>query len=527
MDMLSVVLLLLGLGAGALVGALVGAAATRSQQAGRQAAALATLQAERDSARAEALRLATEATAWSNRAQQSEHDVIRLTAELAHAQEAGVERLADLQRTQEELSERFRLLSQDALDRTSARLVQLTDERLATAEKQTAAQLDQRRVAVENLVKPLSESLEQVRVQLTEVEKTRVGAYAELREQVQSMNRTSDQLRVETAQLVTALRAPQARGRWGEMQLRRVVESAGMVEHCDFAEQANVTTEDGMLRPDMVVRLAGGKNVVVDAKVAFSGYLEAMEAKDDTTRTGRLKAHARHLRDHIDRLSAKSYWEQFQPSPEFVVMFVPAEVFLSAALEEDPTLLEHAFARDVVIATPQTLIALLRTIAYTWRQEAIAANAQQVYQLGRELHGRLATMGGHLAKLGAGIEGAVKAYNNTVSSLESRVLVTARRLSDLRVTDEELLAPAQVEIATRQVQAPELVASATDALVVLDPKSATPIPSSTSSTSSADPARGDLVVAAIEDDPRYGVDADAPPSLFSLPRPAERRSGGA
>src|SRR5450631_3449521 len=201
MDMLSVVLLLLGLGAGALVGALVGAAATRSQQAGRQAAALATLQAERDSARAEALRLATEATAWSNRAQQSEHDVIRLTAELAHAQEAGVERLADLQRTQEELSERFRLLSQDALDRTSARLVQLTDERLATAEKQTAAQLDQRRVAVENLVKPLSESLEQVRVQLTEVEKTRVGAYAELREQVQSMNRTSDQLRVETAQL--------------------------------------------------------------------------------------------------------------------------------------------------------------------------------------------------------------------------------------------------------------------------------------------------------------------------------------
>jgi DNA recombination protein RmuC len=367
---------------------------------------------------------------------------------------------------------------------------------------------------VESMVKPLSDSLEQVRVQLTEVEKTRVGAYTELREQVRAMNQTSDQLRVETAQLVTALRAPQARGRWGEMQLRRVIESAGMVEHCDFTEQASVTTVDGIKRPDLVVHLAGGKNVVVDAKVAFSGYLEAMEAKDDATRTARLKAHARHLREHIDGLGKKSYWEQFQPSPEFVVMFVPAEVFLSAALEEDPSLFEHAFDRDIVIATPQTLIAMLRTIAYTWRQEALAANAQQVYELGRELHGRIATMGNHLARLGSGIEGAVKAYNSTISSLESRVLVTARRLNELKVVDDELATPAQIETSTRQLEAPELLASATDALVVLDPPR-------------TDADRTDPVLEAIVDDPRFGVDSEPAPTLFRLPRSADGRADGA
>ena len=506
MTVSSALLLLVGLLVGGLGGTLVAAALGRGHGA--------KVQGERDLARAEADRLAVERAQWNARAEQAEHDVTRLTAELAYAQQAGAERLADLQRAQAELTERFQLLSQEALERTSTRLLQLTDERLATAEKQTAAQLDQRRIAVETLVKPLSDSLEQVRVQLTEVEKTRLGAYTELREQVRAMNQTSDQLRVETAQLVTALRAPQARGRWGEMQLRRVIEAAGMVEHCDFTEQASVTTVDGVKRPDLVVRLAGGKNVVVDAKVAFSGYLEAMEARDDATRTARLKAHARHLREHIDGLGKKTYWEQFQPSPEFVVMFVPAEVFLSAALEEDPSLFEHAFERDVVIATPQTLIAMLRTIAYTWRQEALAANAQQVYELGRELHGRLATMGNHLAKLGTGIEGAVKAYNNTVSSLESRVLVTARRLNELKVVDDTLATPAQIEIATRQLEAPELVASATDALVMLGaPRS--------------DPERPDPLVEAIGDDPRFGVDSEPAPTLFRLPRSADGRGDGA
>jgi DNA recombination protein RmuC len=216
-----------------------------------------------------------------------------------------------------------------------------------------------------------------------------------------------------------------------------------------------------------VVKLAGGKHVVDDAKVPVAGYLEAMEARDDATREARLRAHARHLRDHVDKLSAKDYFKRFEASPEFVVLFVPADAFLNAALEQEPALLEYAFERNVVVATPSNLIALLRTVGYAWRQEALAANAAQVYALGRELHGRLATMGGHLSKLGGQLESAVKAYNQTVSSMESRVLVTARRFSELKVTDEQLTAPDQVSLAPRQVQAPELVASASDTLVAL------------------------------------------------------------
>jgi DNA recombination protein RmuC len=239
------------------------------------------------------------------------------------------------------------------------------------------------------------------------------------------------------------------------------------VEHCDFVEQQSVETEDGVVRPDLVVKIAGGKQVVVDAKVPFAGYLEAMEARDEATREARLRAHARHLREHIDRLAAKGYWERFDATPEFVVAFVPADAFLNAALEQEPALLEYGFERNVVIATPSNLIALLRTVGYAWRQEALAANAAKVYALGRELHGRLATMGSHVSRLGSQLESAVKSYNQTVSSLESRVLVTARRFGELKVTEDELQPPEQISLAPRQVQAPELVASANDALVAL------------------------------------------------------------
>ncbi len=446
-----------------IVGVLVGVCA--AVLAGR--ARLAGLTAERDAASAERDRIAAETARLSGEVRSAEVELATARAELA-AQRAGAqERLAQLREEQERLSGEFQRLSAQALQQNNEQFLQMAGERLKRTEQEHASQLDQRRQAVEHLVKPIAESLDQVRKELGTVEKARLEAYGELRQQVRTMNQTSEQLRTETAQLVSALRAPQVRGRWGELQLRRVVEASGMVEHCDFVEQETVSTDDGLLRPDLVVKLAGGKNVVVDSKVAFSGYLEAMEARDDTTRAARLKAHARHLRDHVEGLAAKAYWEAFDPSPEFVVMFVPAEAFLNAALEEDPSLLEHAFERNVVIATPQTLIALLRTIAYTWRQEALAANARQVYQLGRELHGRLATMGGHLAKLGHQITGAVQAYNHTVSSLESRVLVTARRLTELKVADDELTAPQQVEQATREVQAPELVASATASLVAL------------------------------------------------------------
>jgi DNA recombination protein RmuC len=356
------------------------------------------------------------------------------------------------------LREAFASLAGDALDRNNQAFAQLASAKLAAEKAGADGDLAQRQQAIEGLVTPLRESLDRVQQQLNAVEKDRAGSYAKLLDQVGTMRQTSEQLRVETAQLVTALRAPQVRGRWGEMQLERAVEAAGMTEHIDYVTQATVTGPDGRLRPDLVVRLVGGKSVVVDSKVAFAGYLEAMEAKDEGTRAARLKAHARHLRTHIDSLSDKSYYEHFTPSPEFVVCFVPADAFLDAALREDPSLQEHAFERNVVIATPSTLVALLRTIAYTWRQEALAANAAEVHKLGRELYQRLSTMGGHIDKLGRSLNNAVGSYNQTVSSLESRVLVSARKMIDLKVVDptEAIQAPAQVLEHARSTQAPEV-----------------------------------------------------------------------
>lgn len=311
--------------------------------------------------------------------------------------------------------------------------------------------------AVARAVAPLHETLRRYETRVSELEHDRVDAYAELREQVRAMGAVSGELRTETRQLVAALRAPQVRGRWGEHQLRRIIEAAGMVEHCDFAEQVSARTEHQTVRPDLVVRLHGGRCVVVDAKAPFDAYLTAMEARDERTRNTHLDAHAKHLRAHVDVLAAKSYWEAFESTPEFVVLFVPADPFLDVALQRDPTLLEHAFARDVVLATPATLIALLRTVAYAWRQESLARNAVAVHALARELYGRLSTLGDHVGKLGGALGSAVTAYNRAVGSLEARVLVSARKLADLGVSDQELATPAQVESAPRQPQAPELV----------------------------------------------------------------------
>lgn len=447
-------LLLLALGIA--VGAIMGALAVRSWWAGAVAERDA-VRAERDMLRTERDTAVEERGLVEDRLHDAEHELVRVSSKLDHAEQG-----------QRRLIEEFERLSAKALSQNNEQFLQLAGERLRSSEQKSVAELEQRRQAVEALVKPLTEQLGKVETQLGAVEKSRTEAYAELREQVKGMSQTSEQLRLETSQLVTALRAPQVRGRWGEMQLRRVVESAGMVEHCDFDEQASLRTDDGLLRPDLVIRMSGGRNVVVDSKVPFAGWLEAMEAREDDQRAARLKAHVRHVRDHIDELAGKKYWEHLDPAPEFVVMFVPAEVFLNSALEQEPALLEYAFERNVVVATPQTLIALLRTIAYTWRQEALAQNAQDVLRLGRDLHGRLSTLGGHVNKLGGSLTSAVKQFNATVSSLESRVLVSARRFADLKVADEELAEPAQVELATRQIQAPELVASATQALIALD-----------------------------------------------------------
>ena len=309
--------------------------------------------------------------------------------------------------------------------------------------------------AVSRAVAPLHESLRRYEQRIGELEHDRVDAYAELREQVRSMGAVSGELRTETKQLVAALRAPQVRGRWGEHQLRRIVEAAGLLEHCDFSEQVTGTTEHQGVRPDLVVRLHGGRTVVVDAKAPFDAYLSAMEARDERTRDHHLDQHARHLRMHVDALAAKAYWSAFDSTPDFVVLFVPADPFLDAALQRDPSVMEHAFTRNVVLATPATLVAMLRTVAYSWRQEALARNAVAVHALARELYGRLSTLGDHVGKLGSSLGAAVTAYNKAVGSLESRVLVSARKLAEMGVSDDDIETPAQIELAPRQPQAPE------------------------------------------------------------------------
>ncbi|MFC8191740.1 DNA recombination protein RmuC [Cellulomonas sp. NPDC057328] len=364
--------------------------------------------------------------------------------------------------------ERFRALAADALTATSEQFLALAHQRMAAEHQTSAAELARREESVRTMVEPIARTLDQVRTELATAQRARAAGDAALGEQVRAMREASEHLRGQTAQLVTALRASHVRGRWGEVQLRRVVEAAGMLAHVDFVEQASVRTDDGVLRPDMVVRLAGGKNVVVDAKVAFLGFLEASEATDERVRAERMAAHARHVRAHVDALAAKRYWDQFAPAPEFVVMFVPAESFLHAAVEQDPGIVEYAFESNVVLATPTTLLALLRTVAYAWKQDALAANAQQVLTLGKELHGRLATLGGHLTRLGRAIDAAAGAYNQTVASLETRVLVSARRFADLHVVDADLPTPPPADPRLATVTAPELVAFSTAQAVVLD-----------------------------------------------------------
>jgi DNA recombination protein RmuC len=329
----------------------------------------------------------------------------------------------------------------------ASRVREVTGTLAATAEADDTA----RAHALSSLLDPVSSALGRMEAQLRTSEQEREAAFATLREQVGAVASGAAGVAGETRALVTALRAPHVRGRWGEMQLERVVDLAGMVEHCDFTRQAHArgADDEGALRPDLVVHLAGGKQVVVDAKVPFAAYLESTEARDDTTRRERAAAHARQVRAHVDALGAKAYWRRFDPTPEFVVMFVPGEVFLSAALEADPTLLEHAFGADVVIATPTTLVALLRTVAYAWRQESLARNTAEVHALGRELHARLGVLSGHLGKLGRSLDAGVRSFNETVSSLESRVLVSARRFTDLSVTTGTLDAPEQIERRTR------------------------------------------------------------------------------
>jgi DNA recombination protein RmuC len=313
------------------------------------------------------------------------------------------------------------------------------------------------RLAVARLVEPLREQLGRVEGQLRGLETERARAFGELSKQVDTVRQSSELLGRETASLVNALRKPQARGQWGEMQLRRVVEHAGMLERCDFDEQTTVRDADGRaLRPDLVVRLAGQRSVVVDAKVTLAAYLEAAESTDEAFREERLVAHARHLREHVNRLADKAYWQQFPDAPEFVVLFVPGEAFLAPALERDPALLEHAYARRIHIATPTTLVSLLRAVAYAWQQQSLTENAQEVFQAGKELYSRLTTLGGHVDKLGRSLNTAVTDYNRTVASMERNLLPSARRMADLGVAQDEIDGPHAVDAVATRLVAPEL-----------------------------------------------------------------------
>ncbi len=355
-----------------------------------------------------------------------------------------------------QLTERFQAISAHALDVANLRFLELAENRLNTTRAEAAGDLDQRRQAVENLVAPLRETLSKVESQLRESESGARAARAELSKQMEFVRESSDRLKAQTDALVRALQRPEARGRWGELQLRRVAEIAGMARFCDFDEQVSATTRDGVVRPDMVVRLSGGKNVIVDAKVSLAAYLEAAEAADPEFASSRLDAHARHVREHVDRLAAKSYWQAFNPSPEFVVLFIPGEAFLAPALERDPGLLEYAMRRRVHIATPTTLVTMLRTAQYAWQQTAVSENAKAVFDLGKELYERLGGLGRHVDALGKALTRAVTAYNQTVGSLESRVLVSARRMNDLGLVDYSLDAPSAVEEVPRPVAIPEL-----------------------------------------------------------------------
>jgi DNA recombination protein RmuC len=358
------------------------------------------------------------------------------------------------------LAERFEALSAQALDASTARFLEVAEGRLQAANATAAGELETRRAAVEHLVGPLKETLARVEEQLRESDAARNRSHAALAEQVHIARQTSEQLRAQTQALVSALRRPEARGRWGELQLRRVVELAGMSARCDFDEQVTVSSADGPLRPDMVVRLAGGKNIVVDSKVSLAAYLEAAQSDDEDVRAARMEAHARHLRDHVDRLAGKAYWAALSPSPEFVILFIPGEAFLAPALEHDPGLLEYALGRRVHIATPTTLVTMLRTAQYAWQQEALADNARAVFDLGRELYERLGGLGRHVDRLGRALTSAVTTYNQAVGSLESRVLVTARKLNELSVVDGELEPLVPVEETARALSAPELLAGA-------------------------------------------------------------------
>ena len=397
-------------------------------------------------------------------------EITQLKAALEGERRAALERNESFRRAGDELTEKFKALSRDALKDNNQSFLQLAQATLEKIQETAKGDLEIRKNAIDEMVKPLKESLEKVDSKIGELEKVRAGAYSELREQVKNLATSQSQLQAETGNLVKALRAPHVRGRWGEIQLRRVVELAGMVQYCDFVQQETVPTEDGRIRPDLIVKLPGNRTIVVDAKVPFDAFYESISTADDEVRCARLKDHARIVRTHVGTLSKKSYWETVQPTPEFVLLFLPGETFYSAALENDPKLIEDGVNQGVIIATPTTLIALLKAVSYGWRQERMASNAQEVSRLGKDLYDRLRVFTNHFADIGRGLDRALDSYNKGVGSLEARVLVTARKFKERgAIGGDEIEVMEPLDKTARALSLdegglfPDLVAAASDA----------------------------------------------------------------
>src|SRR2546426_3955482 len=383
---------------------------------------VAELDAQLTAAREHGMRMGVQAAEYEREATTLRAQLLE-TAQRSAAYEERARILGDAKQA---LENAFKSLSAEALRNNNAAFLDLARASLGEFQQVAKGDLEKRQMAIDALVAPVKDSLEKVDAKIQALEKAREQAYGEIRQQLTQMGEAQAQLRTETANLVKALRQPHVRGRWGEIQLRRVVEMAGMMKHCDFVEQQSAESDEGRLRPDLIVQLPGGRQIVVDSKAPITAYMEAHEATDDELRKAKILLHAQLMRRHLEALAKKSYWDQFQPTPEVVVMFIPGDAFFSAALEADPDLLDSGFGQNVIIASPASLMALLKAASYGWRQESIEENAREISRLGQELHGRLAVMADHFVKLGRGLGAATDSYNAAIASFESRVLVSAR-----------------------------------------------------------------------------------------------------
>jgi DNA recombination protein RmuC len=384
--------------------------------------------------------------------------IAQLETELTRLTKDQAQRETELTNLKSEFEQVFKALAADTLKANTQSFLELANATMEKHKASASGELERRQQAVENLVKPINESLTKVNLEITQLEKERARAQGQLTQQLKSLDEAQQSLRLETGNLVKALRKPEVRGRWGEMQLQRVVEMAGMLDHVDFLQQESTQTESGQLRPDMVIKLPGGKNIVVDAKCPLQAYLDALESSDEKVQANCLENHSRQVKDHITKLGRKQYWSQFEPTPEFVVLFLPGEHFFSAALAKDPGLIEAAVGESVIIATPTTLISLLKTVAYGWKQETIADSAREISELGRELYNRVSVFTQHFTDVGARLDKATESYNKAVGSLETRVLVQARRFNALGVGKADSLPVANaIPARSRQLNVPELL----------------------------------------------------------------------